>query len=223
MDKPQPGPGHTCAPSLSKHRRLQLELFITKQEAREVIQLFNTFRRDKVKKAFDLLFLKFIWRFGRTKVGQAPLSFVEVVPHPTQGHTEKSFHRGSDSKLDSVRTAATDGFTLWINKKNIMNRAYDKKNTHFGILPSNISHFSAVMLHEFGHILRKRSNKSSVITLFRKSPELRKCYNNFQQDIARARSSGLKKKRLALSDKLEEWIADIFSKSFILYATERRV
>ena len=102
-----------------------------------------------------------------------------------------------------------------------MNRAYDEKNTHFGKLPHNVSHFSAVMLHEFGHILRKRSNKSSVITLFRKSPDLLKCYNDFQQDIARARSKGLKKKRLALSNKLEEWVADIVSKSFILYATEK--
>ena len=222
-----------CSPLLKKgDTRLRVERYISRDKAREIILLFNTFRRDKTSIAFEYLFWYFIWNpNGMEPPSEHPLRFVEIVPDtpPTEvtmaayrvmnfgGESEKEH----DKYIDGIQTAATDGFTLWINRTKIMNKGFDQKDTHFGALPKEVSHFAAVMLHEFGHMLRQRADRTTVNTLLRESPGLRKCYDEFQRKISKARESYRKGEGESpnhLSDEREEWFADIIAKSFILYA-----
>ena len=223
-----------CSPLLNRdEKRLNLNIFITPEEARRVIQLFGTFRRDKTKLAFDKLFWFFVWKPNKLRPSPNPLIFVEVVPDDPKDiiYGEKSTQNypwlqslGEDTRLneeniDTIRKAATDGTTLWINRESIMNKKFDQMDTHFGELPRGISHFSAVMLHEFGHVLRKRANNTTVVRMLRNSPDIRSCYNAYQEDKELARKVKDKNLYGDISHEMEEWFADIFSKSFILHAT----
>ncbi|MHA1682707.1 MAG: hypothetical protein ACTSUE_17340 [Promethearchaeota archaeon] len=211
-----------CSPLLGKNRnkRLNLDHFLTRKEARGIVGLFNTFRMDKTKKAFDDLFWFFIWKPNGLEVTDQPLEFIEVVPD------KKSFFSKRDTvvaaysqeDIDGINTAATNGLNLWINRTKIMNRSFDKKDTHFGPLPRAVSHFSAVMLHEFGHVLRARANRTTVETMLRENPNIRTCYNGYQSKLAKARMNKDKRRWKQISNEMEEWFADIFAKSFILQA-----
>lgn len=230
-----------CSPLLNRSKvRLILETFLPRDKAREIIQLFNTFRRDKTSLAFEDLFWYFVWEpNGMDPTLGPPMKFVEIVPDThlrfvkTPTHSRREYddadeprrvfgNAGKVNDIDNISTAATDGFTLWINRTKIMNREFDKKNTHFGSLPRTVSHFSAVMLHEFGHVLRQRAGRTTVETMFRQSPELRKCYNEFQHKISKAREYRSEEEVNEMSDEMEEWFADIFAKSFIIYAYGER-
>lgn len=212
-----------CSPLLKKDRnkRFKMKHFLTRKQARRIIGLFNTFRRNSTKWAFDDLFLYFIWKPNGLPRTPNPLDFTEVVPDEEYDffHDQNAVlaaHEQDD--IDGINTAATNGFRLWINKTKIMNRSFDEKDTHFGKLPPAVSHFSAVMLHEFGHVLRARANRTTVETMLRQSPDIRTCYNEYQSRMTEARTEKDRRKWRRISNEMEEWFADIFSKSFILYA-----
>jgi hypothetical protein len=236
-----------CSPLLKRgDERFRIETFLNVKEAREVIGLLNTFRKDNTGLAFRKLFQYFVWRPNNmSPLDHEPLTYVEVVPDAPDTLNGGFFppeisdyldgtavaYGDDEDDIDGINTAATDGFTLWINRTRIMNKEFDAKDTHFGKLPQSVSHFSAVMLHEFGHVLRKRADRTTVQTLFRESPELRSCYNEYQRKISKARetargSSGkdraedydIRDLEREISDEMEEWFADIYAKSFILYA-----
>ena len=236
-----------CSPLLSDaKKRLHIEDFISPKEARRIIELLNTFRKDKTKLAFDRLFFHFVWEPNNLKPLRDPLNFIEVVPDERYMDKDVDLRRDGDGDddvgypwlrsvedfeeagapappshkkgIDTIHTAATDGSTLWINRKNIMNKAFDRRDTHFGPLPPGVSHFSAVMLHEFGHVLRKRAKHTTIVRILRNSPDIRLCYNEFQEDKELARKVRDKDLYSSISDEMEEWFADIFAKSFILLA-----
>lgn len=131
--------------------------------------------------------------------------------------------------IDNIDTAAVSeyGKTLWIHGENIMNRRYDAEESHFERVPIdswNVRHYTMVILHEFGHIIRLRGRNSTSIPLIRTNDNLYDCYMEHRQEI----SDRLRKEKFKSSDwvtrasvDLEEWFADVFSMSFIWYVTQK--
>jgi hypothetical protein len=130
--------------------------------------------------------------------------------------------------IDNINTAAVseDGNTVWIHGDNIMNRKFDKEESNFekiSIDSWNIRHYTMVILHEFGHIIRLRVSLSTSIPLIETNDLLLNCYNQHRQKI----NDRLRKEKFKSSDwvtrasvDLEEWFADVFSMSFIWYVTK---
>lgn len=212
-----------CSPFLGTKEVLRLHNFVSRSTAKRIIELFNAFSIGPIRRGFRLLFEHFIWGpNGMTKDDSREfLYFHRIVSSPERlGHSRYDHPPRDENDVDSVRTAATDGDTLWINTEHIMNEDFNLKKTHFGLLPDGVSHFSAVMLHEFGHILRSRANSTTFLSLLRQSPDVHSCFDRYQQQLADAREGPSRNAYDDVKNEMEEWIADMFAKSFIEYATE---
>ena len=71
-----------CSGLLSRSTQLRLDAFITHEQARQVIRLLNSFRKSNVKKAFDILFLHFVWKPNGLPKQDKPILFIEVISNP---------------------------------------------------------------------------------------------------------------------------------------------
>jgi len=213
----------SCDPLLSKdmEKVFQLGRIIDKTKAWEVIQLLNTFRGIPTIQAMRILFEHFIWNFNPYAKEQR---FIDIVFMPG---VKKG---GKRNGIDTVKTARTNGTKLWINVSSVMNDRFDKEDTHFGELPRGVSHFAAVILHEMGHIIRERANGTTFQYMVDISPNIRRCLREFQEYISevymemerRRRSRRYKKEYEDRKDELEQWVADMFPKSFIAHALKGR-
>jgi len=205
---------------------------IDRSTARKIIQALNAFNRKSTVMALEELFEHFVWNFNNLE-GEDRM-FIDVIFLKTRTN-----RRGGSSVrgrgIDDRRTASTTGYKIWINDSKIMNESFDQLDTHFGDLPKGVSHYAAVILHEFGHIIRERANETTFQYILDISPSIRDCFREFQVYISETndqiererRSYGgnrvkvLKELKVEREDELEEWVADMFAKSFIVYAMTR--
>lgn len=211
-----------CDPLLSKDKEkvFQLGRIIDSSNAWRVVQLLNTFRGVQTVQAMEILFQHFIWNFNPYAKER---KFIDIVFMP-------NVKKGRRNGIDTVNTARTNGTTLWINVPHVMNSRFDREDTHFGELPHGVSHFSAVILHEMGHIIRERASGTTFQYMVDISPSIRKCLREFEEYISevymemerRERSVRLAKEYENRKDELEEWVADMFAKSFISHALKGR-
>lgn len=208
-----------CNPLLFEgpERVFDMGRIIDSSKAWDVIQRLNTFRGDETVLALKILFEHFVWNFN-PYIGKRERKFLDIVFIPSR----------SGGRV-GVRTARTNGKTLWINVPNTMNVAFDQKDTHFGRLPRGVSHFSAVILHEMGHVIRERANHTTFPYMVDISPDLGKCLREFEEyiyevyeEMGRSGSRKHKKEYEDRKDQREEWIADMFAKSFIVHALKAR-
>ena len=221
--------------SILKEKIIDLSQFITPLQAQKIIYLFNNFRNDSTKLGFHFLFLYFIWKPNEMIIPKkTPLRFVEIVHGRVSSHDNstralKNEHASNALKQikhdenEEIQTAATNGFTLWINKFNIMNKKFNEVVSNYGKLPDQVSHFSAVMLHEFGHILRKRANKTTVVKIRRYNKKIQDhfdlFYKNQEHELKKTKGKKQNKKKARC---FEEWFADAFAVSFILHAFDKK-
>ena len=234
-----------CSPLvIDKHGVFNLGRIIDRTTARQVIRYLNKLDKDGTKYALKGLFEHFVWNFNNLEGEER--KFINIVFTPPGGsggsggsqqsrRSRKSKSMGDEIDPDTPSTASTTGYTLWINEQHVMNKDFDKNVTHFGKLPKGISHYSAVILHEFGHVIRERANETTFQFMLDISPDINRCFREFQLYISdthdqaeRAKERGYKRRSYILQqlvkkrkDELEEWIADMFAKSFIIYAMTR--
>lgn len=223
-----------CTPEIFSKRGnsglLNIKNVISKNTASQIIMFLNTFQRHHTIVALKLLFEHFIWNFNNLQGNER--RFIDVIFTPPIVSYELESMIKEKKSIDDEGTASTDGYKLWINVKRIMNKEFDEKDTHFGKLPKGVSHYASVILHEFGHIIRERANETTFQYIVDKSPDFKKCLRQYQIYIHEA----YEEKKLSYKrgddrksdifnfilnqrkDELEEWIADMFAKSFIIYA-----
>jgi hypothetical protein len=213
----------SCSPIIFKQTKSIFEIddaIISKKQAIRVIQLLNTFQERFTLQALEILFYTFIWRFNRISKSERYFINISFIREKNSEVIRRKERRPTEQE-HGTNTSSTDGWNLWINRKNIMNKKFDLDDSHFGELPSGVSHYAVVILHEFGHVLRERANKTTFSYLMDNSPIIRKCFREFQRYIHKPslstieRETTMSKKK---KDELEEWIADMFAKSFVLYA-----
>jgi hypothetical protein len=202
--------------------------------------IWKNIRNPKRREFINIKFINDAWiaqkrrenRLRDVIDGIDDIPTIHTFPQFTEG--EKMSPRGvkrADGMvdIDSIDTAAVSeyGKTLWIHGDNIMNRRYDAVESHFERIPIdswNVRHYTMVILHEFGHIIRLRGRNSTSIPLIRTNDTLYDCYMEHRQEI----SDRLRKERFKSSDwvtrasvDLEEWFADVFAMSFIWYVTQK--
>lgn len=208
-----------CSPLLSTSDHLDLKSYIASDQAKNVIRLFNQFSISTLRQGFQILFAHFIWNpNGLSEHNRDFIRFLKIAPTSRASPGYDTINKDEDG--DSINTAATDGDTLWINTSKIMNRAFDSEKSHFGKLPSQTSHFSAVMLHEFGHMIRKRASRTTFQSLLRQSPGIQECFERYQERLSYSRAPESIETFEDVEHEMEEWVADMFSKSFIRHAME---
>ena len=218
-----------CSPDIEDTVRvINIEKFIPRKEAFLVIEELNRFTTKGTKSALGHLFKFFIWEFN--DIPKRDRKFIDIDFNPNK---KKSGEKGRG--IDSEKTASTTGWKLWINAKDIMNGDFDEQDTHFGRLPKGVSHYAAVILHEFGHVLRERGEKTTFPHMMETSPLVKKCFQEYEvriadayEEFSKARASKNEGKAYILrrlwnerKDELEEWFADMFAKSFIVFAMTR--
>ena len=237
-----------CSPLLiDKNGVFNIGRIIDRTTATQVIRYLNKLDKDGTVYALKGLFEHFVWNFNNLEGEER--KFINIVFIPPGGSggsggsqpsrrsrkSRKSNSMDDDIDTDSPSTASTTGYTLWINEQHVMNKDFDKKDTHFGKLPKGVSHYCAVILHEFGHVIRERANETTFQFMLDISPDINRCFREFQLYISdthdqaeRAKERGYKRRSYILQqrvkerkDELEEWIADMFAKSFIIYAMTR--
>jgi hypothetical protein len=218
-------------------KMFDLGRIIDRSTARKIIKALNAFNRKSTVMALEKLFEHFVWNFNNLE-GEDRM-FIDVIflkPRTNRrGEGRSKMGTGTERGIDDRRTASTTGYKIWINDSKIMNESFDQIDTHFGDLPKGVSHYAAVILHEFGHIIRERANETTFQYILDISPSIRDCFREFQvyisetnDQIERARRSYggdrvkvFEELKVEREDELEEWIADMFAKSFIVYAMTR--